>query len=170
MSWTSVLLASFFTAGFILLFITFMASYYVSAPLYIIGYFLVALAYAIICAGIFITIRNKFHSTDIPSMMVFVKLVPFFIILSVLIYSIYLFITYGDVIKLRHTSDQVYSFITYSIIITFFQTIIYYRGKDAVDYPRVANMDFTLLLLCSAINALFVINMSRLLTSATTDG
>ncbi len=147
-----------------------MASYYVNASLYIIGYFLVALAYAIICAGIFITIRNKFHNTEIPSMMVFIKLVPFLFILSVLIYSIYLFITYGNVIKLRHTSDQVYSFINYSIIITLIQTIIYYRGKDSADYPRVASTDFMLLLLSSTINTLFVINMSRLLTSATTDG
>jgi hypothetical protein len=177
-NWFSVLYSSLFFAAFIILFISLVTSVNQPAKVSTLGYTILIIAFVLICSNIFINIRNKINAQQTHGIfsvlyLLLANLGPFILIISILMYSIYLFATYGDAINQGHTSSQYYTFSKMSTIMILIQIIIFISGMKSKQYteqkllPLVYN---SAAYLVGVINAYIIIIMGFILSSYTTDG
>jgi len=98
---------------------------------------------------------------------------PVLMILGILIYSLYLFIHYRQVINDGRTSSQYYTFSKVSIAFVIIQFILLFNGFSSDHFREKGTMEAVYtssIYLTGVINAYIVIIMGYILMSYTTDG
>jgi len=98
---------------------------------------------------------------------------PVFLILGLLLYSLYLFIRYRNIINDGFTSDQYYTFSKVSTAFMIIHFIILFNGFSTKEFAEKSMMPAVYnsgIYLTGIINAYLIIIMGYILSSYTTDG
>lgn len=178
-NWFQVLYTSlYYTGTFLLLFPIFL-SIPNETKMLIVTYSIMTIALGMIITQLYIRGSKRLSETyAVNGMMSYLLsllqfLGPVIMILVSLIYAIYLFARYGDIIDDRRTSEQYYSFSKFSLIFTIILFGILFGGIGSTRFKEEGYLPISFtsgIMLFGVLNAYFLIIMGYILSSYTTDG
>ena len=173
-TWFTVLYSALFIVGASLLILSFTVSIQSIVYLSLLGYSTLAVAIILIMASIFssaITASNG-NFGQFTSIL-FNSTGPFILNIAVILFLLYLMITYQKTINTGNLSQQYYSFSVISSIIIMFQIVLFYYGMQTSTYKREHRLptimnSFSYLL--GVINVYIAVIIQTILKFYTTDG
>lgn len=136
-TWFTVLYTSMFIVGASLLILSFTVSIQSVVYLSILGYSVLAVAIILILASIFnntLSVSNGKFGQFIS--ILFNSTGPFLLNIAVILFLLYLVITYQNSINSGNLAQQYYSFSMLSSVIMLMQVVLFYYGMQSSSYTR----------------------------------
>ncbi len=173
-TWFNVLHSAMFIVGASLLLLSFTVSIQSIVYLSILGYSILAIAIVLILASIFNNTISGYNGNFVNFIyIIFSNTGPFLLNVSVILFLLYLVITYQNIINEGNLSQQYYSFNVISSVIMLLQIILFYYGLQTSSYKKEHKLpvmfnSFSYLL--GIINVYIAIIIQTILKYYTTDG
>ena len=178
-NWFQVLYTSLYYAGSLLLLFPIFLSLPNVTKMLIVTYSIMSIAIGMIATQLYIRGSKRLSEIYANNGMwsylfsLIQYMGPVIVILGSLVYSMYLFGRYGEIIDERRTSEQYYSFSKFSLIFTLILFGILLGGVSSTRFKEDGYMPPTFtsgVLLFGVLNAYLLIIMGYILSSYTTDG
>jgi len=173
-TWFNVLYTALFIVGAIVLLLSFTVSIQSIVYLSMVGYTLLILSMLLILGNIFSSALQASNGRFMQFISIlFNSTGPFLLNISVIIFLLYLMITYKAMINSGNLSQQYYSFSMVSSIIMLMQVILFYYGVNTNTFKREHKLpvmfnSFSYLL--GVINVYIAVIIQTILKYYTTDG
>ena len=136
------------------------------------GYSFIATGLLLLMSYVLYSFNKEQTTTNMGG--IFLAISPFILILSILIYSMYLLITYKNKILGGHVAPGYYNFTVISIILIMIQLFLFYlgsnqknEGTNIIKFNKIYSM---VLFLLGIINLVTVITIGIILALFNTDG
>ncbi len=177
-NWFQVLTRSMFYTGTIMLLFPLFINVSNPTTVLIITYSLLTLCLGMVTTSMYNRMSLKLSELTDVGVMTYLQYLlkmmgPVLIILGILIYSLYLFIRYRDIINDGNTSKQYYTFSKVSIAFVIIHFILLFNGFSSDYFKEKGALEAiysSSIYLTGVINAYLVIIMGYILMSYTTDG
>ena len=177
-NWFQVLTKSMFYSGTIILLFPLILKVSNPVTVLIVAYSILTFCLAMVTTSMYNRLSNKLSEmvdVTITTYLYFIlkMMGPVLLILAVLMYSLYLFVRYREVINSGYTSEQYYTFSKISMAFMVVHFILLFNGFSSKSFEEKGIMDAVYtssIYLTGVINAYLVIIMGYILMSYTTDG